>query len=310
MRQIRLAACVFLLLALVAAGCNMPAGVPTAVVPQLGGDQHAWMDAPLDGMNLPLAPYEVVFHGADNAGVNLGQLSVNGTLETELPNPTTGSLVTTFQHVWEPAAPGTYTLTARIQNGSGAWSNESSVVVTVGEMTPTATTHTPTAASTATATGTPASLQVGSVEIVSISTATVYYGGSSCGPNEVTIQARVIEPNGIAAVELYFRLSGNGSTDYLSESMSAARAQDAYAVTVNPEREFGSDTAAGIGEGWLQYQVIVLDKSGGTSTRTRVLSDVALASCGTGPVRPGLPLAPTSRPPFIFAPTNTPYFVR
>jgi hypothetical protein len=313
MKRMHLAACVFLLLAAAAASCNMPAGVPTAVAPPLGGDQHAWMDAPLDGMNLPLAPYEVVFHGGDNAGVNLGQLTVNGAVEAELPNPTAGSLVTTFRHVWSPDAPGRYTLSARIQNGSGAWSNESTVVVTIGEITPTVTTltptPTPTGAATVTPTGTPAPLLAGSIEIVSVSTGTVYYGGN-CGPNEVTIQARVVEPKGIAAVELYYRLNGNGSTDYESKPMALLRGENLYAVTVNPEQQFGSRTAAGIGDGWFQYQVIVQDNSGGTSTRTRVLSDVAFAGCAAAPVRPGLPVAPTTRPPFIFAPTDTPYVVR
>jgi hypothetical protein len=129
------------------AGCNMPI-LRGAVMFDL--PPQAWIDAPLNGSKLPLAPYEVVFHGSDPGVVTRGEFSVNGNVQSSLPNPDdTGHLIV-FRVGWTPPAPGEYTLRARTLNSAGGWSDYAEVVVIVGEPT-----HTPTITPTITPTFTP-----------------------------------------------------------------------------------------------------------------------------------------------------------
>jgi len=42
------------------------------------GGPQAWIDAPLEGMQLPLAPYEIVAHADDPSGIAQFEFNVNG----------------------------------------------------------------------------------------------------------------------------------------------------------------------------------------------------------------------------------------
>jgi hypothetical protein len=118
--------------------CATPA--PTAqpaVVAQAG--PVAWIDAPLNGSNLPLAPYEIVVHCNVPSGVAWVELTVDGdVLLSSAPSDTAQSLVTVRQ-VWNPLAPGNYTLRVRTQDRSGVWGEYASATVTVGGETSTPT---------------------------------------------------------------------------------------------------------------------------------------------------------------------------
>ena len=121
-----------LLASLFLAACNLPAnGDPFAVGPT------AWIDAPLNGVHLPLAPVTLVGHGYDNASVSQFEWSVNGSVVNTLsPSDANGKLFNN-QTSWTPNAPGNYTVSLRV-NGSGGWSGPVSAVVTIGEVdTPT-----------------------------------------------------------------------------------------------------------------------------------------------------------------------------
>ena len=129
-----------LLLALILAGCNMPGWqqVVGASGPQ------SWVDAPLDGMHLPLAPYELVGHASDPGGISQIEFSVNGSLLATVPGA--GGLFSARQ-AWSPAAPGEYRIQVRGMNSAGTWSEYAEVHVTVAEviasatLEPTATLH-------------------------------------------------------------------------------------------------------------------------------------------------------------------------
>jgi hypothetical protein len=97
--------------ALLLAGCGGSATGP-----------QAWIDAPQHNSTHPVAPMEIVLHGADPGGVAAVELSVNGEVLSRRP-PDDASTPLVIQHVdWDPQAPGEYVLTARAQNHAGAWS--------------------------------------------------------------------------------------------------------------------------------------------------------------------------------------------
>lgn len=117
------------------------------------GAPQAWIDAPLDGMLLPLAPYEIVAHASDPGGISQIEFSING---TAIGNVSGSGPLFTAQQGWTPAAPGEYVIRARGMNTGGAWSQYAEVRVVVQGQTETATpeaaiqaaTETPAAAAT------------------------------------------------------------------------------------------------------------------------------------------------------------------
>lgn len=93
----------------------------------------AWIDAPLNGSTIPLAPYEIVTHSSDPIQIKQLEISVNGEILGLFENPNPGGLLFSARLDWRPAAPGIYTIQARGQNSSGAWSSPAQVQVTVEE---------------------------------------------------------------------------------------------------------------------------------------------------------------------------------
>lgn len=95
---------------------------------------QAWVDAPIDGSELPLAPYEVVAHASSPNGVASFEFSVNGVVENPtLVNP--DQLDQTLAYVmfmWTPPAPGTYRLSVRAADASGGYGPAAQAFVTVG----------------------------------------------------------------------------------------------------------------------------------------------------------------------------------
>ena len=114
----------FLLLVMVAACGPAQSGQPNGSAPL------AWIDTPLDGSSLPLAPVDVMFHGADPTGIAQFELSVNDAVIGTYPGPSTDALVYIHQP-WTPAAPGVFTIKVRAQNPAGAWSDYATVTVTI-----------------------------------------------------------------------------------------------------------------------------------------------------------------------------------
>lgn len=108
------------LMSVLLAGCTLLTGPGS--VPQ------AWIDAPLDKMVLPLAPYEIVAHAGDATGISEIEFNVNGTV---IGSVAAGGPLFTARQSWSPAAPGEYVIQARGKNGGGTWSDYAEVTVTV-----------------------------------------------------------------------------------------------------------------------------------------------------------------------------------
>lgn len=291
------------------AGCGPsqgPAQAGNVVGPQ------AWFDAPLPNSSFPLGPVQIVAHGSDPGGIATFEFSVDGA-PSALPSPNTSQSLVTLSHTWTPDQPGTYTLGLRSENTAGQWSSSASTTVIIegvptGSPTSTATaTEAPAATLTPTLTPTPVPPSgPASIELVSVSTNELYFGGGSCGDQEITVQVRAIDPVGITVVVLFYRVKSQSGdeTDYLSRAMNPMGG-DLYSVTVNPSREFDPSELDRLDNGWFQYQAIIQDKTGDTKTRTIVYSDVTIAPCGGGGSAP-----PPVRQRPTPVPTNTPIVVK
>jgi|GEM_PF-6524074 len=136
--SIRLTTFLILLTGLTACNLNL----------QYRGSPQAWIDAPLDGMVLPLASYDIVAHASDPGGISQIEFSINDIVIGNVSG--SGALFNAHQP-WTPSAPGKYIIKARGQSAGGAWSDYAEARVTVAG----GATATPEAPATVTQTETP-----------------------------------------------------------------------------------------------------------------------------------------------------------
>jgi hypothetical protein len=263
---------------------------------------HAWIDAPLHESSHPVAPLEIVLHGSDPSGISLIEVAVNGEVLSRRPPDDPQSPLAVSRVIWDPHQAGQFVLVARAKSQAGAWSAETSSVVTLTgadsiarQAEPLTPTSRPTATRTLTPretlistatpvdTSTPTEAALASVERVRISTDRVSYeGGGRCAPTEVEILVRAFHPDGIQAMVLFYRLRNAESgeeTGYFTRAMNPL-GNDLYSLTVNPASEIISLVGfPGSGDGILQHQAVIQTNQGDTGVRTPLLSDITVAGC-------------------------------
>ena len=313
--------CLCLLVGL--AGCNLPGGVSLYLTePTLDTATSTWFDAPLDGMVLPPAPYEVVFHGASNAGVERGELLINGTQVAVLPNPEVGLILAVFHTTWSPPGPGQYTLQARTQGQDGRWSAYSQVRISVAATpTPTLTpipTHTPTLTLTATATRSPTPTRTVTkteppVQLVfSPRVVPDLFYTKDCTPDRVTITVQVSPAEKITTLYLFFHLenqTGSGATGWAEPVMMIKLVPGQFSSILPSNSIPGADSFE---SAWLLLQFAALDSQGIIQGRSEVFAGASLVRCGLRfipkvTLRPGITPLPRLS---TLAPTPTPIVIK
>lgn len=121
MRNISACAIATLMAGLLLVACGAPAPGPMT-----------WLDRPLDGAALPLAPVTIQAHGSDTDGVASFEFFVN---ETPLVAASAdGGRLAQAVVEWNPTEPGSYTIRARGIDSDGNVGSEAISVVTVGRM--------------------------------------------------------------------------------------------------------------------------------------------------------------------------------
>lgn len=279
-----------LCLALVLAGCSSP----QSESPQDGylgkrDNPRAWIDAPLNESRLPLARYEIVFHITDSQQVMTGELSINNQVMVSLSNPDPADKLVTLKYLWDPVAPGRYTLGVRAQNGEGVWGPVTESVVFISEATTAplvedtlTLTMSPTDAVTPTLTPTetvtPTLAPVAGFANFNIEPDLVYYG--YCSPYEVLVSVEATDPAGITAVVLFYRLKDeNGNSSGWLNSAMDPQSGAQYAKTVNVSilaNQTGFDQS--FGTFTLEVQ-LVIQNSLGQMTSSPVYGDVVVQYC-------------------------------
>ena len=290
-----------LLVCLVLSGCYLRQNVPVAV--QIAGGNQSWFDAPLNGMTIPLAPYEIVLHAYSDSGVTQMELNANGELLTNLPNTAVPGQLAIFKYQWTPQSPGNYTLSARAQSGGSSWGGFTSVTVTVGNATDTPTpTQVATITLTPTWTLTPSPSQPGEVTFNrEVSTNQFFYNG--CNPDRVFLQVQVSDAVNVNSVVLFQKLEGQG---WDSGTAMGNKGNGLFSVTIAGDSVPGHADVQNAA--WL-HQFVATDRSGNVIGRSQTFNDVTLSRCGEI-IRPEVattvaPLVPVL-PPIIRVITDTP----
>jgi hypothetical protein len=259
-------------LALLLSACNYPAASPASTRKTV----RAWFDAPLPGtVFAPPNPCNIVAHGASPNGIVLFELSINGS-SSSIPSPDTQSSLVTLSQDCGLNEPGDYLLEMRVQDHDGNWSNMAQTNLTIASDELGSSPEEETATPDPEATSTPAVDAVISIE--SVSTNTVYIGGTSCGTREVIFQVRAIHPQGIKVVVLFYRFVAGNASDWQSVSMNLVSG-DLYQQTVNVGGIFGNSIP--FDQGTMHYQAVLQPDAGDTSTRTPIFSDIVVLACGT-----------------------------
>jgi hypothetical protein len=276
------------------AGCNLPMQARSDQGVASGLGPEAWIDAPLDGMHIPLAvPYDVVFHITADSAVSRGELSINGEVVTTLDNPNPGSNLATLHYSFTPPQPGKYVLKVRAQDSSNAWSESFDATVYVDDLTPTITptliiTPTITATLTSTETITPSPTPVPQSGFAGPPTfnPTQINLPYDCASSNLTAEIKVNPGQKIKVVVLFYRPSNNDFTQHAEWADIAMTpvGSDTYRITFNPIKAggfkpwFGSVGASAGWQGWLQTQFVIQDLDG-VLTRSDLFSQVKIAGC-------------------------------
>jgi hypothetical protein len=279
---------ILLLVCMGIVSCNK--SVPVRPTPPFN---QTWIDAPLHESTLPMGTHTIVYHAAGDPGIEVFEVRVDGVLiDTAAPISTGsgGSQYGTLFHSetsWTPSAPGTYLIAVRSKNSGGPFGLPAQAQVTIESdvqlqaSTPPAIVplQTPTSTPTPTATATPTPVQVSEgFPDPEFSSDTFYYRGASCGPEELTVQIDVVDPD-VLSVVLFFRLkdADSGETTAWSDLPMTAMGDGRYGRTLRSEADIPD--FARFPKATLQVQVVATAGGGVEVGRTGVLSEVTLEAC-------------------------------
>ena len=287
MFKAKLIACL-VIFTFVGLSCAIPGQTVATVAVIPPAPAQAGIDMPKEGDVIPLSPYEIVYHGADLTEVKQLELAINSVPVTIQANPSPGTGFVLMHYVWTPPSAGTYIIQTRAQNQNGEWGSYSYITISVAVPTVQAqptpeNTLEPTISIINTAIPTqmlPTVNLAGDGIFTSIvkSEDWIYYGNSSCGPNEVSFSVTIYNFTGIRYVFTFVRLHDkytSDMTDWNSGKPMKATSGGTYIVTITL-----SDLAkyGDFSEAWIWYQFVV-QKPDGQYVRSKVYSDVSLSKC-------------------------------
>ncbi len=271
------------------------------------GSPLSWIDAPLDGSILPLAPYSVVAHAnspdgiarfafnvndgpAVECGGNTPSASADGAISECLlshVNPLGNPVPISLHATWSPPAPGRFVLRIRAQNTQGIWGAYAEANVTVGGETPTsnptpAASASPSATASPTATSTLTLTPAGLIFFPGISTSEFHYVAQNvpqCSPVDLFLTVKVSDPGRVKGMLLFFHLqdqAGGGSTGWNSGIPMNRLADGSYSLSVASDSipKFTDYLKA-----WFIYQFVAADAGGTVLGRSDVYSNVTLSMC-------------------------------
>ncbi len=269
-RQLSLLAGGFLFFVVIA--CTIPgvgAGARAAV--------NVGIESPASGDSFPLGPVTVVYSASSSDGIAEVELSVDDAVVMRVDEINQSIIVS--EYTWTPNAPGEYTIRVRARSGENVWSDTEQVEITI-ESTPAPTATVAATAAVPTATPepgpTPDPFRIFDVKA---SPFTFYYGDDDCGPNEITITAKVNFPNQVQGLVLFTRFADQESfemTNWDSGRSMSKFSDDTYRITLKAsdlpnynKYEFAT----------LFYQIVATRSGGGEAGRTTIFKNAHLEIC-------------------------------
>lgn len=289
----------YLLICLLAA-CT-PALAPGVPQAEVDGVIKTWIDAPIDGDQLPLSPYEIVIHANAPAGVQNVVLLINEQ-PVQVDGVLTGKAMSEVHYGWQPPAPGVYTILAYTIDQNNQQDEGSRVeVIVVGAATATQTPSTP-PSPTPTSTPAPSGLLAG----LTVDPHQLVYG--SCGENRVSFSAQVQDTENTLSLLLFVRLidisTGERTSWNSGFAMNPTSQDGGYYYHLSTAAVPGMDQFSTT---YLEYQFVGIGQGGAILGHSPNFSDVGIAKCGFI-----LPPFSTTSPGFTLNPTatNTPVMVK
>lgn len=248
-----------------------------------GGEFHVGIDSPSPVETLLMAPIEIVYFGSSSVGISKVELSINNEVVQSISGGDSQN-ISVLKYIWTPSEPGSFFIRVRAQNKRGAWSGYEEVSVTVVKAsTPTigpTPTAEPTPAAVSTAVNKPAVTPAPAIIYdVGTDVFTFYYGDNACGPNEITITARVNEPDDVKGLLLFTRFADQesfGTTGWDSGKPMTRKSDNTFKITLKANE---LDNYKKYEFATLFYQIIATDTGNRNIDRTVVFKDAHLEIC-------------------------------
>ena len=254
-----------------------------------GDEFNVGIDSPSSGETLAKGPIEIVYFGSSSAGISKVELSINNEVVQSISSGEDQN-ISVLRYTWTPSQPGSFFLRVRAQNKKGVWSAIEEVNVNVVESTlptlaPTLTVA-PTTAGQPSATSQPTqpnkpavTTPLAIIHDVDTDVFSFYYGDDDCGPNEITITARVTEPDDVKGLIIFTRFADQESFDmsaWDSGKAMSRKSDETFRITLKANEldnynkyEFAT----------LFYQIIATDSGNRNIDRTVVFKDAHLEIC-------------------------------
>ena len=106
-----------------------------------------------------------------------------------------------------------------------------------------------------------------------------YYGSNACGSHELTISARVTQPDDVYALILFIRFADKESsafTKWDSGRAMSKKSDDLYSVTLTSTKVTNYNAYE---FALMRYQIVAQDKAGNSIARTEVMEDLHIEVC-------------------------------
>lgn len=287
MKKVSLAI-ILILVMNIAAGCG-----GGGVTISLGGSQpetnqpttplQAFIDTPASGANLAMVPIDIGYHATAQDGVAAVELSINGTVVSNLVTPDAKQPLVVLKYTWQPSVAGTHVLRVRAQSSKGAWSNYAEVSVNIQapvqqtqqqqnqqqeQQQPQQQNPVPT--------NTPEGVQI---TRITKSTNKFYWGLNTCGPVKLTLEIQVEGAKDIFQVVVFNRLwsmEGEGSAGWDSGYAMKPLGNGVYTFTYtesNVRNPRGQDRSE------FHYQFVVMGKNGVRLFKSDPYKDIIFNRC-------------------------------
>lgn len=238
---------------------------------------EAAVDSPTDGASLPMESVNIAYHASSSDGVAAVELSINGEVVSSIATPGSEQKVAAMEYTWQPTVSGSHTIRVRAQSNAGTWSSYSAVTVNIEEEEVVEeVVQEPEPTETPEPTATPEGITLFDIKH---DKDIFYYGNNTCGSHELTISARVTDPDDVFQVVLFISfidLESSGYTKWDSGHAMSKKDDDLYSITLTSTKitnynafEFAV----------MKYQIVVEDKDGNRDVRTDPMTDITLEVC-------------------------------
>ncbi len=248
-----------------------------------GDEFHIGIDSPSSGETLLMGPVEIIYFGSSSTGISKVELSINNEVVQSISSGEDQN-ISVLRYVWTPTEPGNFFIRVRAQNKRGVWSGFEEVSVVVSATSaptfgPTATIE-PTSVNAPSATSQPMATPAPTL-IYGVDTDifTFYYGEDDCGPNEITITARVNNPDKVKNLYIFTSFADQESfqtTGWDNGQAMARKSDNSFKITLkaNELENFKKYEFA-----TLFYQIVATDAGNNNISRTVVFKDAHLEIC-------------------------------